>query len=80
MEQFTQLHDSSFRLPKDREFLTSMPTNLEVVYLGTTMLHYLSQIIHYLRQHRPNTRLSNCCLKYSYSMLLNKEICLCFKL
>lgn len=64
MEQFTRLHDSNFRPPKDREFLTSMPTNFEALYLGTTMLHYLSQIIHCLRQHQPNIRLSNCCLKY----------------
>lgn len=60
MGKFTQSHDSSFRPPKDREFLTRIPNNFDVVHLGTTMLHYLPQIIHCLRQHQPNMKLSNC--------------------
>lgn len=46
MGKFTQSHDSNFGPPKDGEFLTSIPINFEVVHLGTTMLHYLPQVIH----------------------------------
>lgn len=64
MGKFTQSHDSNFRPPKDREFLTRIPTNFDVVHLGTTMLHFL-QMIHCLRQHQPNAKLFNCACSYS---------------
>lgn len=48
------ISDSNSRPPKDREFLTSIPTKSEVVHLVTTMPHYLLQII-CLRHHQPNT-------------------------
>lgn len=40
MRKYTQPYDSNFRLPKGREFLTNIPTNFEVVHLGTPTLYY----------------------------------------